>query len=757
MSPIVATSPRVRQPVDVSALSYRRTSPVGWPTIASGGADPEGTDRAAAGGASNALASVGCPEGARTIVDVLRHRAAHQAPVLAYTFLLDGDSREASVTYAELDASARAIAGMLQESVEPGDRVLLMYPPGLGFISAFLGCLYAGVVAVPLNPPRSNRHAGRVHAVVADAGASLALTDSASRAKIEQALRAEGAGSGFPLCRVLATDTIDAAAATAWTPVELDPATPAFLQYTSGSTGTPKGVMVTHANLMANEVAITAAADVRPGDVNVIWLPMYHDMGLIGGVLNPLYGGFRCILMAPTQFLQDPMRWLRTISRYRATLSPAPNFAYELCLKAVKPEDLATLDLSTWRLALNGAEPVRPETLERFTATFGACGFRAETHYPTYGLAEATLLVSGGRADARPVLLDADVDALGEGRIAPAGAGRARRLVGCGKPIGARVVIADPETHEARPAGRVGEIWVAGPSVAAGYWGRPEETAATFGAHLAGSADGPFLRTGDLGFLTADGELFVTGRCKDLIVIRGRNIYPQDIERAVEGLASFIRPNTCAVFGVEVDGEEAIGLMIEADRALAHQLEAEQSAGVEDLITRIRQVVAEEFDVTLATIGIMKPGTFPRTSSGKVQRSACRQELDGAREHTIYVHRRASRSDAAPRQSSPLPAGYDRRNAGLRPEAALMAETLQGVRQAVAEVCGIACSAVRDEAFLIGYDIDSLRKVELLLALEETFGVEATDSDPRLLDVRTVRDLATFICRIRQERLKSAA
>jgi acyl carrier protein len=452
------------------------------------------------------------------------------------------------------------------------------------------------------------------------------------------------------------------------------------------------------------------------------------------------------------------MRWLRAISRYRGTISPAPNFAYELCLKAVKPTDLETLDLSSWRIALNGAEPVRAETLARFTETFAPSGFRAETHYPSYGLAEATLLVTGGRPEAAAVVLDADVEALGQGRAErtqdPA---RARRLVGCGEAVNARVVIAHPETRRSLAVGEVGEIWISGPSVAAGYWGRPEESEKTFGARLSDTDEGPFLRTGDLGFLTATGELFVTGRCKDLVVIRGRNLYPQDVERAIEKVASFIRPNTCAVFGVEVDGEEALGAVIEADRPLAHQLQAEEQAGVEELITRIRQAVAEEFDVTLHTVGIVKPGTFPRTSSGKVQRSAAKREIEESRENTLYVSRRAKRTEPVARREAAPSSMYDRRQGALRAEVSLAAETMHGVKQAIADVCGIAIAAVREESFLIAYDIDSLRTVELLLALEEVFGIQASESDPRLQDVRTVRDLATFICRIRQESLKSAA
>ena len=756
MSPSTATLNRARHTAELPAIGYSRTRFTGSQPVAARRITP--VEHVESIPLLRQITGVGCPADARSLVDVLRYRAANQGECRAYTFLADGESRESAMTYAQLDESARAVAATLQGRIAAGDRVLLMFPPGLSFVSAFLGCLYAGGVPVPLNPPRSNRHMNRVHAVVADAGAAIALTDSASASKIAQALAGDALAGGAQACTVIAVDTIEASAAADWRPIEIAPESPAFLQYTSGSTGTPKGVVVTHANLMANEAAITEGAAIRQGDVGVIWLPMYHDMGLIGGVLNPLYCGYPCVLMAPTQFLQDPIRWLRAITRYRGTVSAAPNFALELCLKSIKPADLHALDLSSWRVGLNGAEPVRAETLERFTTVFGRCGFDAETHYPSYGLAEATLFVTGGRVDAEALLLAVAAAALGDGRAARAEEGaKARRLVGCGRAVGCRVVIADPMSGATRALGEVGEIWIAGPSVAAGYWGRPVETEQTFNARLSDTGEGPFLRTGDLGFLGDDGELFVTGRCKDLVVIRGRNIYPQDVEQAIERLAAFIKPNTCAVFGVEIDGEEALGALIEADRALAHQLESDQRAGVEELITRIRQAVAEEFDVSLATIGFVKPGTFPRTSSGKVQRSACKNEIEEARENTLFVSSRAPRAErAAPRESA-LASGYDRRARGQQSDASLAADTLQGVKAAVAEVCGIASTTVRDEAFLIAYDIDSLRKVELLLALEETFGVKAEESDPQLLDVRTVRDLATFICRIRQENLKSAA
>jgi 8-amino-7-oxononanoate synthase len=580
-------------------------------------------------------------------VDVLRYRAAHQPDVRAYTFLVDGDAEEAVVTYGELDRKARAIAVALREQAAVGDRALLMFPSSLECIAAFFGCLYAGVIAVPIYPPRSNHHLRRLRAVAEDAGARVVLTDRASSRKIQDAMAGDAA---LAACRVLATDAVALGGADSWSPPPLGEEDIAFLQFTSGCTAAPKGVMVMHGNLMANEAAIAAGAPPAADTVIVSWLPMFHDMGLIGGVLYPLYNGVPAVLMGPTHFLQDPMRWLRAISRYRGTGSPAPNFAFELSLKAATPEALAALDLSSWRTAWNGGEPVRAETLRRFDETFGPCGLRRELHYPCYGLAESTLLVSGGRVDALPVIAEVDGAALEQGRVVTPAGGATRRIVGCGMPIGGRVRIVHPETRRARAPNEVGEIWVSGPSVAAGYWRRPEESEQTFGARLADTGDGPYMRTGDFGFLNPDGELFVTGRRKDVIIIRGRNIYPQDVELAIERVVPFVRANACAVFGVEVGGEEVVAAVVETDRAFARQITSAADgalpAVVEELTARMRDAVAQEFEVTLHTIAFVKPGGFPRTSSGKVQRAACRLGLTRGDLETLHVSRPAVRSAA---------------------------------------------------------------------------------------------------------------
>ncbi|HET9212138.1 MAG TPA: proline iminopeptidase-family hydrolase, partial [Thermoanaerobaculia bacterium] len=451
-----------------------------------------------------------------TLIDLLRARAGEKGGAPLYTFLADGEAEEATLSYGGLDRRARAIGARLQQAGAAGERALLLYPPGLDFIAAFFGCLYAGAVAVPAYPPRAGRTQPRLRAIAGDARPRLVLTTAAIAAKAAELSEQipELAGAEW-----IATESLDSSAAERWTPPSLGPGTLAFLQYTSGSTAAPKGVMVTHANLLHNERLIGAAFGMDEESVVVGWLPLYHDMGLIGNVLQPLHAGGRCVLMSPVAFLQRPMRWLEAVSRYRGTVSGGPNFAYELCLRKAAPEALSRLDLSSWRVAYNGAEPVRASTLERFAEAFAPCGFRAEALYPCYGLAEATLFVTGGH-----------------------GARVEKERVSCGS-AWQRIVTVDPETGEERPEG---EVWISGPSVARGYWENEEATARDFHAFLP-TGEGPFLRTGDLGFLSG-GELYVTGRLKDLIILRGRNHYPQDVELTAERSHPDLHPGGGAAF-----------------------------------------------------------------------------------------------------------------------------------------------------------------------------------------------------------------
>lgn len=446
-----------------------------------------------------------------TLVDLLESRAKENVDKYAYRYLHRGEEETASFTYKELDIQAKAIASRLQSIVTLGERALLLYPPGIEFIAAFFGCLYAGVVAVPVYPPRRNQKMSRLETIVKDAGATVVLTTASIQSQVESRL---ADNPDLKVLHWLATDEVEEKLARTWQHPDINGKTLAFLQYTSGSTGTPKGVMLDHRNLLYNERTIEKAFGHSEKTVFVGWLPLFHDMGLIGNVLQPLYLGSTCILMSPGDFLQKPIRWLRAVSRYKATTSGGPNFAYALCASKLPPEQKVDLDLSSWEVAFNGAEPVRAETLEQFATAFEPYGFRREAFYPCYGMAETTLFVTGGFKQVEPAIKTLKAKALEQNRVVVATDrdDSVRRVVSCGKTwLDQKIVIANPEKLTACPNGEVGEIWIFGSSVAKGYWNRPEVTEQTFNAYLSGTNEGPFLRTGDLGFIE-EGELFVTGR-----------------------------------------------------------------------------------------------------------------------------------------------------------------------------------------------------------------------------------------------------
>ena len=539
-----------------------------------------------------------------SLVELLRFRAAAQPADCAYTFLEDGERPGASVTYAELERRARAIAACLQSRMRPGSRVLLLYPPGLDFVGAFFACLFANVVAVPAFPPGGGRSVSRsgserlarLAAICADAEPSAVLTTSETARRLSWA----------PDLEVIASDDIVDSGA-AWRDPGVGRRTIAFLQYTSGSTAIPKGVMVSHGNLLHNLAYTFHLAETDASTVSVSWLPVVHDMGLIEGILQPLYSGCPAYLMAPAAFLQRPARWLRAISRYRATRSGAPNFAYDLCVRRIAKTDRDTLDLSAWRAAYNGAEPVRRETLDAFARTFAGCGFRPSSFRPSFGLAESTLLVTSGRWH-------------------PARAARETPdTVSCGRPsFGTRILIVDPTSGQPVDSGETGEIWVAGPSVARGYWNRPEENAHTFGAHAL-DGQGPFLRTGDLGFMR-DGELYVTGRLKDVLIVRGVKHYPQDLERTVADQHQELGAGAVAAFAIDRGTSgDFIGIAAEID---SRRIDLDVAGSA--LIADVRAAVAEVHGVPLHAVLLVACGAIPRTTSGKLQRSACAgQAKDG--------------------------------------------------------------------------------------------------------------------------------
>ncbi|HAX84786.1 MAG TPA: AMP-dependent synthetase, partial [Cyanobacteria bacterium UBA11370] len=551
-----------------------------------------------------------------TLVDLLRYRTLHQPHKSAFTFLTDGETPSRYLTYNELDGLARAIATQLQILDAIGERALLLYPPGLEFIAAFFGCLYAGVIAVPAYPPRPNQKLSRLQVILEDSQATFALTTTSLLSNIERRFAQEPTLTPI---KWLTTDTLDQTIASEWQEPTCNPNTLAFLQYTSGSTGIPKGVMITHGNLLYNSALINRCFEDTPDSQGVSWLPPYHDMGLIGGVLQPLYVGAPMILMSPVDFLQKPFRWLQAISRYKATTSGGPNFAYDLCVRKITPQQRESLDLSRWEFAFTGAEPVRAKTLERFAATFASCGFRWEAFYPCYGMAETTLFIAGGVKSAPPVLCQVDGKALEQNRVVPVqDKENSRTLVGCGKTwLDEKIAIVNSESLTRCEEGQVGEIWVSGPSVAQGYWQRPDATAQTFKAYLTHTNEGPFLRTGDLGFVQND-ELFITGRLKDLIIIRGRNHYPQDIELTVEQSHPALRPGCGAAFTVEVDDSERLVIVQEVERSYLRKLE------VDNVVEAIRRAISQHYELQVDAIVLLKTGSIPKTSSGKIQRHACK-------------------------------------------------------------------------------------------------------------------------------------
>lgn len=573
----------------------------------------------------------------RTLVDVLRLRAATMTDARAYTFLADGEEETATLTWGDLDRRARDLAVALRErGVLPGDRALLLYPPGLEFVAGFFGALYAGVVAVPCYPPHPAQVARtlpRILGIIDDARpvVVMAPVEVARHARHLQALAPSLAALPW-----LVTD--DPNGGDAWTEPRIDGSSLAFLQYTSGSTSQPRGVMVSHANLLHN-LAYANHVEENDGDsVSVSWLPVIHDMGLIEGVLEPAFAGYPAVLMAPAAFLQRPVRWLRAIDRYRATNSGGPNFAYDHCTRKITPAQCAGLDLSSWRVAYNGAEPIRPATLRAFHEKFAGCGFRWRSFYPVYGLAEGTLVVSSGRRTCEPVIIPASVAALAEGQVqSPTKAEDSRQLVASGRPgFGTEVCIVDPAQRRPLPDGAVGEIWVASPSVAHGYWNRPEDTARTFGATLDGDPHTRWLRTGDLGALR-DGDLFVAGRIKDVLIVHGMKYYPQDIEQAAEVRHPALRPGSSAAFTTTGDdGADRVVLVAEVDlrRLEIAGMRATDIRNVSplpgaavtalDLLARsVRDVVLREHGVALHSVALAVAGEVPRTTSGKIRRSAC--------------------------------------------------------------------------------------------------------------------------------------
>ncbi|NWA86612.1 non-ribosomal peptide synthetase [Pseudomonas sp. D2002] len=644
----------------------------------------------------------------RTLVQSLQRRAAQTPDQVALRFLADSAEHNVVLSYRDLDQRARTIAAALQANAALGERAVLLFPSGPDYVAAFFGCLYAGIIAVPAYPPESTRrhHQERLLSIIADAEPRLLLSIASL---------ADGLAQIDNAPPVLSVDTLNAQLAEDWVEPELHADDIAFLQYTSGSTALPKGVQVSHGNLVANEVLIRRGfgIDLNPDDVIVSWLPLYHDMGLIGGLLQPIFSGVPCVLMSPAYFLGRPLRWLEAISEYGGTISGGPDFAYRLCSERVSESALERLDLSTWRVAYSGSEPIRLDTLERFAEKFAACGFTSNNFFASYGLAEATLFVAGGTRGLGIPALRVDEQALAANRAEP---GQGSAIMSCGtrQPEHA-VLIADPHTLSELADNRVGELWATGPSIAHGYWRNPEATAKTFVQH----AGRTWLRTGDLGFIR-EGEVYITGRLKDLLIVRGHNLYPQDIEQTVEREVEVVRKGRVAAFAVNDQGLEGIGIAAEISRSVQKILPPEA------LIKAIRQAVAEAYQQAPSVVVLLNPGALPKTSSGKVQRAACGlRHADGSLDsYAQFPDLQTHTSDA-----------------GLESElqsqiAAIWCEQLQ-----------VATVAADDHFFLLGGN--SITATQVVARLRETLGLELNLR--MLFEAPTLATFAANVAQLQQD------
>ncbi|WP_025858616.1 non-ribosomal peptide synthetase [Pseudomonas sp. CHM02] len=642
----------------------------------------------------------------RTLVQSLQRRAAQTPDQVALRFLAESAEHSVVLSYRDLDQRARTIAAALQANADLGDRAVLLFPSGPDYVAAFFGCLYAGVIAVPAYPPESTRrhHQERLLSIIADAEPRLLLTIASLADGLSQIENAPP---------VLSVDSLEAAGN--WIAPDLHPDDIAFLQYTSGSTALPKGVQVSHGNLVANEVLIRRGfgIDLNPDDVIVSWLPLYHDMGLIGGLLQPIFSGVPCVLMSPAYFLGRPLRWLEAISEYGGTISGGPDFAYRLCSERVSESALERLDLSKWRVAYSGSEPIRLDTLERFAEKFAACGFTPNNFFASYGLAEATLFVAGGTRGQGIPALRVDEQALAANRAEP---GQGSAIMSCGtrQPDHA-VLIADPHTLVELPDSSVGELWASGPSIAHGYWRNPEATARTFVQH----AGRTWLRTGDLGFIR-DGEVYITGRLKDLLIVRGHNLYPQDIEQTIEREVEVVRKGRVAAFAVNDQGLEGIGIAAEISRSVQKILPPEA------LIKAIRQAVAEAYQEAPSVVVLLNPGALPKTSSGKVQRAACAlRHKDGSLDsYAQFPDLQVQASDGA-----------------------LQSELQQQIAAIWCEQLQVPTVAADDHFFLLGGN--SITATQVVARLRETLGLEL---NLRLLfEAPTLQGFAANVAQLQQD------
>ncbi len=659
------------------------------------------------------------------VLAVVEHWAEVQPDRLAFAFT-DGETNQRELTYRGLWDEVRGLAGALRDRIEPGQRILLLYPPGLDFVIGLFACHALDAIAVPAYPPRRNRRASRIRSIVDDADTRIAF----SIESVAEQLSADDRYEDLEGVTILGTDVADLRDADAWVrPPSLSAESLAILQYTSGSTGSPKGVMLSHRNVLANCELILEAFEPERDHRGMAWLPAYHDMGLIGGILQPLFTGRSSTLMSPMTFLQRPARWLQTLSRDQLEISGGPNFGYQLCVDKIRDEEIEGVDLSNWKIAFNGAEPIRPKTLDAFAERFAPYGFRREAFLPCYGMAETTLLVTGGPRQGRPVTKTFDGSMLDQRRVVPcaSGAEHSRRLVGCGRVISGEVVeIVSPDSFEILPDGEIGEIWIQSPSVGRGYWQALRATEKTF-CGMTADGQGPFLRSGDLGFLH-DGQLYVSGRLKDVIIVRGVNRYPQDIEQTVEAASDAVQAGSVAAFAMTLQDREHLVIVAETVR--------QRGLDWDSHLQQIRRAVTEEHDLPPDAVYLVRNSSVPKTSSGKIQRHSCMEAVrDGDlkliakwvrwEEVAGVVHSggptmmtagpatRGHRSRATG-QASPL------RDVGQAAELPLVLTILERQIRAVAgERAG---ELTPDTNIVLDLGLDSLERLDIARRLEEAFG-----------------------------------
>ena len=553
------------------------------------------------------------------LLDVLRHRCEQTPDKQAFTYLRDGEIVEAGLTYEELYRRSAAVAVELVQQGLAGDTILLLYPPGLDFLVGFYGCIFASCIPVPVVPPRNNRNLSNFDSIHTDAGATAVLSNADMGGRLRKIFSGIQSLDALP---IIATDTVSATLADAWRAPSIQPDDMAFLQYTSGSTSAPKGVMVTHANLLHNNAMMQAYFGHTSEERFANWLPHFHDMGLIGNLLQTVFVGGHCDVMAPSAFVKKPIAWLNIMSSRGATYSGSPNFGYQLCVDRVTEAQRDALDLSGWRNAYCGAEPIRPATLQSFMRTYARCGFRPEAMYPCYGMAETTLMISGGSTRLPPVIRHFDKAQIEADTACPvaADAHGAHAMVGCGRPAAGQIVaIVDPETRLEKMRGAVGEIWVSGPSACKGYYQNAEATEETFRQCLPGYRDRTFVRSGDLGFVDQEGELFVSGRLKDLIIVNGRNHYPQDIELVVAQCHPSLTVDGGATFSVDSPTGEKVVVTHEIERSAIRDYD------FEEIVRSVRKALSDTFEIELDAFVLLRPGRVAKTSSGKIRRSASRR------------------------------------------------------------------------------------------------------------------------------------